>query len=1057
MAHLFISYPREDGKQFSDRLQADLRPHEAWLDRAEIVGGEEWAREIEKGIDGSHAFLAVLTRAYRASRVAGMELQRAFRKNKVLIPLRVHADAEPPLLLETTQYIDFSDPAERETSLRTLLDRIRTLPANGAADITAAPAATWDAIVARAAKHTQRFVHEFFGADLYVRRETAEQELARFLAEAAPALILIGDSGTGKTQLLCRWALDLLEQGHAVLAYDCGALAGADIEHEVERDLGALEHLEAETARAGRKLVLLFDSIGDYHGGEQNGVQVLLRRINAVAGRVGEHVRIVMSCNAATWTRMGRLASLRLERESYFRSSAGEPFLRLAPFTPAELDDAYRLYRAAFDLFSPLEELPPEVRERLRDPVLLRMIAEGCRGVETPLRSVDSTFGIYRRFFDERVVLASEKALIDRLAEQMIARQSSALAIADLARDPQLGPEILREDTASTYSRLLDRGVLQESHGDARAGTVVRFAYGGVAAYALASQLRRSPNLVETVRGLVAQDAQFPLAWDVAKTLLLITKEKAAFIALAESRDLEERELAAEGLVELHAEEGETTRELLQALLEHKSEEARRTALKAAYNIGPATRDFLLGAATADDLTIRESVKNTLYLIWRNESPVGRRSVTDTLYLIWRHSPGFTHEFLNSLIEELTLTKIRKFRTITEFVLDLTITIYINHCNDEEVIQKTAALLHDLAVNRLHLNLFSTGILGTGFEKIVVLAVSRVFSEQILSWMLFADASPTQTFFELPKQQRASLARIADVFDPASKLAAARADLLTMLASGTPIFAGSAVAAIAVHASHDFAATEPLIEDLWNSTGNTGRLWLLMGFSVLLEDTPAEWVGLLEKLTGRYVEEHRDTFLSPASKLAGDLDLVLLPLGLAYGKRGASMPFFEKLLQDALAKDDAPLAARTLGALGAVGFYYPHRMFDVIRPAMQHLENTDIKNTLVSTLATIRTLHFDAVDQFLKQTDAPEALRHRIDAAADVTLIDRYIHVLGYYNNAVHFTLRYPRMRKPLSAGALRLLAEAKDDKEFIRGYTAAALRMLRESRYQVLEWTLPE
>jgi hypothetical protein len=34
MACLFISYPREDGKQFSDRLQADLRPHEAWLDRA---------------------------------------------------------------------------------------------------------------------------------------------------------------------------------------------------------------------------------------------------------------------------------------------------------------------------------------------------------------------------------------------------------------------------------------------------------------------------------------------------------------------------------------------------------------------------------------------------------------------------------------------------------------------------------------------------------------------------------------------------------------------------------------------------------------------------------------------------------------------------------------------------------------------------------------------------------------------------------------------------------------------------------------------------------------
>ena len=65
-----------------------------------------------------------------------------------------------------------------------------------------------------------------------------------------------------------------------------------------------------------------------------------------------------------------------------------------------------------------------------------------------------------------------------------------------------------------------------------------------------------------------------------------------------------------------------------QMLLGSAEEGPRRTALKAAYNIGPEARDIFLRAAIDGEPALRESVRNTLYLIWRNESPAARRNAS---------------------------------------------------------------------------------------------------------------------------------------------------------------------------------------------------------------------------------------------------------------------------------------------------------------------------------------------------------------------------------------------------------------------------------------------
>lgn len=1050
MAGVFISYAREDGKPFAESLVASLQDHQVWFDRRDLAPGVSWEHEIEQGIERCDVFLAVLTRAYRRAEFARLELAYAWDRRKPILPLHFHADAAAGIRLGLTQWIDFSDRAADAESLRVLREQIDLLARGGSVAARDLHAGRWEAVHAHAAARSRAVVQDLVRTDLIVRRDAAEEQFARFLESDAAAMLVIGDTGVGKTTLLAHWTLELLREGHAVLLYDCSALSDTEIEEEIARDMGPLEEIEAAAAQAGKKAFFLFDSIGDYRGAEENGAQVLLRGIHQLAGRVpAAQVRVIASCNSATWTRLRRSAPLTLGRSRWFHIG-DEPFLRLGPFTDAERDAAYRVYRKAFDLHAELEMLPPAVKERLREPALLRMTAEVYRGVRQPLLPVNLGMRIYRKYFEERVASPAEQALADDLAAEMLRANNSALSMLELARHERLREEVLSDDPQSPYARLLDCGVLQELP-DLRAGSLIRFAHTRIAAYAIARHFLGG-DIAQAVDELLAKAPQFPLAWDAAKTLLLLANDGEALTALAASRSVEQRELAVETLIELHAEEEKRACALLQTLLDRPSEEGRRTAFKAAYNIGPAARDFFMRAAREGDPSMRDSVKDTLYLIWRNESPAGRRSVTDTFYLIWRRAPGFTNDLLRSLIGEISYLHPKKFTSLLTFALDLIIAIYMNHCEDEDVLEQTSALVHELAVKRLHLHRVPRKLLSG-----VVRALTSSYGRPLLDWMMFADAAPVQDFFRLPPGQRASLSRIADAFDPAADPDASYADLTAMLRAEMPIFNGPAAMAIAVHAARDFARAEPLIRRLWDEGGAKERLWILAAFSVLHKGTPPEWTPLLEELTRRYVTEQRAELLGEQSRLPGGLDVLLLPLGLAYGKAGSPMPLFEELLKNALDAEDMALASRIVAALAAPGFYYPDALFDVLRPAFAHPRREELSAALVTTLATVRTLHFDAVDHFLHGLQAPESLRRAIDTAADVALVHRYISVLGFYNNAVYLTLHYPRMRRELSTGALKRLAAAPTPYAFVTDHSLAALRMLLDAKFQLKEWTRPE
>jgi WD40 repeat protein len=127
----FVSYSHFD-REFALTLKSALERggESVWLDESEIHGGIRWSEELERAIEGSDAFLFLLSPDSAASQECGKELAHAIRLNKRILPVRVRdaADATLPEGLSAYQFI----PArllfdkDYEESLTQLITEIET-------------------------------------------------------------------------------------------------------------------------------------------------------------------------------------------------------------------------------------------------------------------------------------------------------------------------------------------------------------------------------------------------------------------------------------------------------------------------------------------------------------------------------------------------------------------------------------------------------------------------------------------------------------------------------------------------------------------------------------------------------------------------------------------------------------------------------------------------------------------------------------------------------------------------------------------------------------------
>jgi TIR domain len=127
-SYAFISYSRQD-RQFVEHLTAELREAgvRTWTDLDNISAGEDWAREIDRGLLEATALIYVASKNSAQSRWMDAEYTAFIEKAKRVIPVVIDDDgaANLPPPLRRFQWVDFRGPFE--PALRSLLAGTRDL------------------------------------------------------------------------------------------------------------------------------------------------------------------------------------------------------------------------------------------------------------------------------------------------------------------------------------------------------------------------------------------------------------------------------------------------------------------------------------------------------------------------------------------------------------------------------------------------------------------------------------------------------------------------------------------------------------------------------------------------------------------------------------------------------------------------------------------------------------------------------------------------------------------------------------------------------------------
>ena len=125
--YVFISYSRND-RDFVEQLVGELRNStiRTWTDLENIAPGQNWAREIEKGLLEADALIYVSSRSSVRSAWMNAELDAFLHKAKRVIPLVIDDEGADnlPAPLRTFQWVDFRGPFQ--PALQSLLKGIQS-------------------------------------------------------------------------------------------------------------------------------------------------------------------------------------------------------------------------------------------------------------------------------------------------------------------------------------------------------------------------------------------------------------------------------------------------------------------------------------------------------------------------------------------------------------------------------------------------------------------------------------------------------------------------------------------------------------------------------------------------------------------------------------------------------------------------------------------------------------------------------------------------------------------------------------------------------------------
>lgn len=366
---------------------------------------------------------------------------------------------------------------------------LRDLEAAGLVPPKPAPAVRWGDFRAACMALSHIALEKMKGKDTaksFVPRVTAQQDIQKFLQSDSTFLVIVGESGMGKTDLLRNLTTHLAIQADtAFLVYDAPTLdtnRDESLFDRVERDLrrylrfsgqNLLELVEKEGVVSGQTVVITIDAVN-----ESCDPLGLVQRIDSILTYNFKFVKILLTCRPHVWQQARRKY---ITHSRYYSPDGQRTYIDLGHFTPAEATEAYQKYKEEYHFAGPaFADLPERLQEQLSDPLFLRLLAEMSENKSLPAEISSLDINLVPRYVEH---LMSE----DRLGGKDIAlltQQINPLLISQQrCNGATTREEILRASNELSTTRrlenLLDAGLLLEtgSRSEADADAMIRYRY----------------------------------------------------------------------------------------------------------------------------------------------------------------------------------------------------------------------------------------------------------------------------------------------------------------------------------------------------------------------------------------------------------------------------------------------------------------------------------------------------------------------------------------------------------------------------------------------------
>ncbi|WP_166459520.1 hypothetical protein [Amycolatopsis pithecellobii] len=491
----------------------------------------------------------------------------------------------------------------------------------------------------------------------------------------------------------------------------------------------------------------------------------------------------------------------------------------------------------------------------------------------------------------------------------------------------------------------------------------------------------------------------------------------------AQSSDPYVRAAVVDALVESAGVDPARTGRIVYDLLKSEHLHAWTTALYAAMRLQPKSRhEIVLWIACHGTAELRTYAGYMLYLLAGGDREL------------------IAAGMLKAVAQNISVVRIARTRRILEFLSNISITAYVNNCDDPAVAIATSELWQYIAIKRLHLRLVNRPALE---KPIISVAAKRIASRLVENDVLRGQIGA------LPERYQDLAGQLLPALTPGHDLSGLIGPLRDGFSSDAwapRILSGCVVA---VQAITDLDACARPLDELFSESTADARLWQVVAFAVLLKRTPEALPDRLAAMTGKVLTEHRASLVRYLAGDGASVNLFAVTLPLAYAKHGRPLT---DLVTGALEDDDETVRQSNLEGLAAVGLYYPDAVLAALAQVRDPFGREEVRAGLLRILSRMYPMHPTMVDVFLREM-GPVARLGGLEAG-EMDFARHYVDALGLYNNAVHQAIHYPLMRREVLGAGFAEMFQARTPGDFIKNYARRIMKLLRDSEYEVIRWT---